>query len=415
MDTSAQVTARLQNNAVYKTGRHDFQADIETIAASETVGPILETVMLATGMRFVAVARVTQDRWVTCRSLDEIEFGLIEGDEIDVRSTFCQTVRDTAKKIMFNDSTEDEIYRNHPVAAQYGIVSYASIPIFRTNGSFFGTLCALDTVPRKVTHARAIAMFEMFAKLIGRMLETEEQLKAQEELVRHERKLAEARDEFVAILGHDLRNPVAALTAGIRQLGREHLSERGLQVLELMRPTLLRMDDLIENMMLHAKSRLGGGIKIAPKTDAPLAEAIAHAVEEVRAAEQGRDITLDLAFPHPVRCDAPRLAQALSNLISNAVKHGAQDSPIEVRGYFSGVELVLAVVNRGEAIPEDVQRRLFQPFQRGESAESDGLGLGLYIASSIATAHGGRVELICDGGCTTFALKLPSSGIVAGG
>jgi len=74
----------LQDHTAFKLGQHDFQADIEMLAGSALVGTILETVMLATDMRFAAVARVTADRWVACRTVDEISFGLLEGDEIAI-------------------------------------------------------------------------------------------------------------------------------------------------------------------------------------------------------------------------------------------------------------------------------------------------------------------------------------------
>lgn len=125
-----------QDHAAFLRGEHDFQADIGILANSDLVGTILETVMLATNMRFAAVARVTSDRWVACRTVDEVNFGLAEGDEIEIESTFCQSVRETSNKVLFNDAATDELYRGHPIAAQFGIVSYASIPIHRSDGSF---------------------------------------------------------------------------------------------------------------------------------------------------------------------------------------------------------------------------------------------------------------------------------------
>lgn len=407
MDGDIQRRAAIQDHAAFLTGTHDFQADIEMLAASELVGTILETVMLATDMRFAAVARVTADRWVACRTVDEVNFGLAEGDEIEIQSTFCQSVRQTAQKVLFSDVATDETYRDHPIAAKFGIVSYASIPIHRSDGTFFGTLCAIDTVPRDVKQPRAVAMLEMFAETIGRGLETEERLEAQERLVKYEREMARVQEEFVAVLGHDLRNPVAALAAGLRQLDKEPLSERAQQILPMMRASLHRMSDLIDNIMLHAKARLGGGIRISAIPDAPLADAIRQVVDEVRAAAPNQEVSLDLHFDRPISCDAPRVAQAVSNLLSNATRHAAHGSPISVSGMVRENEVEISVANRGQAIPEDVQQTLFQPFQRGANATSEGLGLGLHIASSIATAHNGRIEVTCEDGTTTFAFKLP--------
>ncbi len=407
MDDETNMRAIIQDHEAYLAGAHDFQSDIEMLAASETVGTLLETVMLATDMRFAAVARVTTDRWVACRTVDEVNFGLSEGDEIGIDQTFCQSVRETSEKVMFNDVATDDVYRNHPIAAQFGIVSYASIPIFRSNGSFFGTLCAIDTEPRDVKHPRVVAMLEMFADIIGRSLETEERLEAQERLVEHERQMGAVQEEFVAVLGHDLRNSVAALNAGVRQLDKEPLSDKARKILPLMGTSIHRMSELIDNIMLHAKSRLGGGIRISATPDAGLEDALNHVVEEVRAAAPDHKITVDLDFDRPVSCDAARVAQAVSNLLSNAVRYADDGSEVTVRGRVSGAEAVISVANRGAPIPESLKQKLFQPYQRGDQTKGEGLGLGLHIASSIAVAHSGQIDVTCDDGLTTFAFRLP--------
>lgn len=407
MDDETNMRAIIQDHEAYLAGAHDFQSDIEMLAASETVGTLLETVMLATDMRFAAVARVTTDRWVACRTVDEVNFGLSEGDEIGIDQTFCQSVRETSEKVMFNDVATDDVYRNHPIAAQFGIVSYASIPIFRSNGSFFGTLCAIDTEPRDVKHPRVVAMLEMFADIIGRSLETEERLEAQGRLVEHERQMAAVQEEFVAVLGHDLRNSVAALNAGVRQLDKEPLSDKARKILPLMGTSIHRMSELIDNIMLHAKSRLGGGIRISATPDAGLEDALNHVVEEVRAAAPDHKITVDLDFDRPVSCDAARVAQAVSNLLSNAVRYADDGSEVTVRGRVSGAEAVISVANRGAPIPESLKQKLFQPYQRGDQTKGEGLGLGLHIASSIAVAHSGQIDVTCDDGLTTFAFRLP--------
>ncbi|HJO50588.1 MULTISPECIES: GAF domain-containing sensor histidine kinase [Sulfitobacter] len=407
MDDETNMRAIIQDHEAYLAGAHDFQSDIEMLAASETVGTLLETVMLATDMRFAAVARVTTDRWVACRTVDEVNFGLSEGDEIGIDQTFCQSVRETSEKVMFNDVATDDVYRNHPIAAQFGIVSYASIPIFRSNGSFFGTLCAIDTEPRDVKHPRVVAMLEMFADIIGRSLETEERLEAQERLVEHERQMAAVQEEFVAVLGHDLRNSVAALNAGVRQLDKEPLSDKARKILPLMGSSIHRMSELIDNIMLHAKSRLGGGIRISATPDAGLEDALNHVVEEVRAAAPDHKITVDLDFDRPVSCDAARVAQAVSNLLSNAVRYADDGSEVAVHGRVSEAEAVISVANRGAPIPESLKQKLFQPYQRGDQTKGEGLGLGLHIASSIAVAHSGQIDVTCDDGLTTFAFRLP--------
>ncbi|MBU2958488.1 GAF domain-containing sensor histidine kinase [Paracoccus sp. 1_MG-2023] len=398
---------RLQDRAAFASGQHDFQSDIETLSQSQTIRTILETVMLATEMRFAAVARVTEDRWVACRTVDELDFDLVAGDEIEIQSTFCQQVREAACKVVFDDADSDPAYRGHAVVERFGIVSYASFPIHRSDGSFFGTLCALDSCPRDVSNPRAIAMMEMFADLIGRNLETEEQLEAQKIALQHERELARLQEEFVAILGHDLRNPVAAFHAGLRQLNREPQSENAAVLLPLMQSSVHRMNELINNMMLHATDRLGGGIRVTRSENAPLAQTILQIVEELRIASPDREILSDLALDGPVACDAQRIGQAISNLLSNALTHGQENTPVELSGRMDKAGIVITVRNRGRDIPEDIRRNLFRPFHRGPAAGGQGLGLGLHVAASVVAAHGGAIEVTSDQGLTEFTLRLP--------
>jgi len=401
-----EAPVELQGRSAFLAGTHDFQTDIELLAGSEFVKTILETVMLATNMRFAGVARVTADRWVACRTIDEVNFGLSEGDEIAIESTFCRTVRETSEMVIFSDAASDPEYQGHPIATAFGIVSYASVPIYRSDGSFFGTLCAIDIEPKDVKSPRAVAMLKMFADLIGRNLETEERLEAQEQLIEHERKLVQIQDEFIAILGHDLRNPVAAFGAGVRQLDKEPVTSRGRELLVLMRASLHRMTELIDNMMLHAKSRLGGGIAVSVVPDAPLSEMLQQVVDEIRVTVPKKEILLNVDLAYPVSCDPDRIGQAVSNLLSNAITHGASGSPVQVTVRSHDKEAVIEVENEGEPIPPELQKTLFHPFHRG-SGTSEGLGLGLHIASSIAKAHSGRLSVASEGTTTCFRLELP--------
>jgi signal transduction histidine kinase len=158
--------------------------------------------------------------------------------------------------------------------------------------------------------------------------------------------------------------------------------------------------------------RLGGAFPLAPKP-ADLAAVCRLAVDEARALHRKRTIRLDTQGELSGTWDPARLAQMLSNLIENAVRHGAREGPVAVSACEEGTEAVLRVHNEGEPIPEPLLKRLFEPLasteESAEGAEgSSGLGLGLYIASAIAHAHGGsiRVESTQAQG-TTFSVFLP--------
>ena len=219
---------------------------------------------------------------------------------------------------------------------------------------------------------------------------------------------AALRDEFLAVLGHDLRNPLAAFGSGIRLLRREDLPSSATEVLRQMQGSVGRMTELIENLMDLARVRLGGGFQLQFGSTATLADAIAQVVEELRAIAPQTEFVLDISLDAEVSCDAARIKQVLSNLLGNALTHGAPDEPVRVAAHTKNNRLMISVTNTGETIPQVVMDRLFQPFYRGEVQQSQqGLGLGLYIASQIAKAHGGLIKVDSQAGRTSVTLDIP--------
>jgi phosphoserine phosphatase RsbU/P len=226
-----------------------------------------------------------------------------------------------------------------------------------------------------------------------------------------EQETAMLREQFIAVLGHDLRNPLAALAAGIRMLNqRESLSDRGRLVTKEMAASVGRAMSLIENVLDFARGRLGGGLALTRDSSAPLTPVLEQVVAEVRAIAPDREILSDLAVDEPVYCDRAKIGQLAANLISNAVTHGAPGIPIEVEARTVGGEFVLSVANGGVPIPSAVRARLFQPFFRGSSGRSQsGLGLGLFIVNEIAAAHGGTMSVTSDDEETRFTFSMPQA------
>jgi sigma-B regulation protein RsbU (phosphoserine phosphatase) len=233
---------------------------------------------------------------------------------------------------------------------------------------------------------------------------------AAQEVLREERETAELREQFIAVLGHDLRNPLASIGGASRLLRGEALSEKGMRVLALMDGSVLRMAGLIDNLMDFARGRLGGGFALVRNADAPLEPTLQQVVEELRASTPDHTILTDFTLAEPIDCDRPRLAQMISNLLSNAVTHGAPDAPVRLSASTHDGVLELSVSNSGEPIAPAMIDRLFQPFFRGEDRSSQqGLGLGLHIASEIAKAHGGTLTATSSVEETrfTFRMSLP--------
>jgi GAF domain-containing protein len=147
-----------------------YEDDIAAVQSIPEVEAILERVCAMTGMGFAAVARVTSDRWIACQLLDQIEFGLKPGDELKIKTTICDEIRESGQGVFIDCVSDDPAWRTHHTPAMYGFESYISIPILLADGSFFGTLCAIDPAPRTGL-AGAVAEMERMAAEIARELD----------------------------------------------------------------------------------------------------------------------------------------------------------------------------------------------------------------------------------------------------
>lgn len=385
----------------------EIQRDIDTIQRIDAVPTILNIVCQTTGMGFAAIARVTDDRWVTCSARDDIGFGLVPGSELKLETTICNEIRQSGTPVIIDQVSRDDAYRAHHTPAMYGFESYISMPIQRRTGEFFGTLCAIDPRPAQVSRPEVVGMFRMFADLIAFHIETQERWEQSEARLLDAHETARLREQFIAVLGHDLRNPLAAIGAGVQMLGKNPSPERFATLAMLMRQSVDRMGKLIDNVLDFARGRLGKGIglDIRPNDLSPI---LTHVVEELRSNHPRRHIELKLDLPDPVLCDGLRVAQLASNLVANALTYGAPDLPVTVEARATGHRFELEVCNGGAEIPAAKLARVFEPFERvADNANNAGLGLGLYISSEIAKAHGGSLSAKSSPALTCFTFTMP--------
>lgn len=386
----------------------DFQKDIDAVQRINAVPTILDVVCSTTGMGFAAVARVTEDRWIACQVLDNVHFGLAAGGELKVETTLCHEIRQHHQVIVIDNVSEDAVYSNHHTPATYGLQSYISVPIILPDGSFFGTLCAIDAKPHKLSDPATLATFKLFAELIAYHLDADTKLTtAHTELV-DERADSELREQFIAVLGHDLRNPLASISGGTAMLSKEPQTERAQTILRLMRGSVLRMSVLIDNVMDFARGRLGGGLGLNIVPGQPLAPTLQQVISEILSVNTDRRFDIDMDISGEFHVDHGRIGQMLSNMLGNAVSHGAPDEPIRVHAFVEAGQLHMSVANGGSPIPDAAREHLFKPFSRVTTGTNQqGLGLGLYIASQIAEAHGGKLEMSSDEQETTFTFTMP--------
>jgi signal transduction histidine kinase len=383
--------------------------DILAISRISAVPAILQVISNTTGLRFAAVARVTDDSWTACAVLDRINFGLQPGAELDVATTLCHEIHASHETIIISKVSEDARYCDHHTPKIYGFESYVSSPVFRTDGSFFGTVCALDPLPANLPEGTTRAMMESFAKLLAIQLEAEERFEATEAALMDARQTAELREQFIALLGHDLRNPLSSIMSGAQLLLRRSNEPSVTGVAEHMLTATHRASRLVDDVLDFARGRLGNGIPLNIRDCNALHETLAHIVSELRSSYPQRRLQSEIETLPTVRCDSDRLAQLLSNLLANALTHGAADGVVRVSARIEAGRFILAVNNPGEPIPPERLAQLFQPFWREPSSNQSGLGLGLYIANEIALSHGGRMQATSTSEAgTTFVFSMPT-------
>ena len=227
----------------------ELQADLATINRTAAIPLILQVVCHMTGMGFAAIARVTEGRWIACSVLDNIEFGLKPGGELKVETMICHEIRQSRKAVVIDHVAEDAVYCNHPAPAMYGFQSYISMPIIRGDGTVFGTLGAIDPRPNGLKTPGVIGMFELFAELIAFHIDRADRVASSEASVLDEPVTVELRDQSIAVLGHDLRNPLASVDAAARLLLETPLDDKAKKLVGMVRRSVDRMSSLIANAL----------------------------------------------------------------------------------------------------------------------------------------------------------------------
>jgi signal transduction histidine kinase len=233
-------------------------------------------------------------------------------------------------------------------------------------------------------------------------------------VMRYTAKLDDSRAMILGVLAHDLRNPLNALSIGLHYILRSESTDatstkaaaRALQSVE-------RMDGLIRDLLDFTLLRLGPGLPVNTE-DVNLTQICVRAVQEVEASHPGRRLHCRIAGHVHGEWDPKRVSQMVINLLTNALHHGDPNGEVTFTFRGTQTEVHLDVHNEGPAIPEERSTTLFQPLAhvapdtRGSLSQSSGLGLGLYIAHEIATAHGGSIEVkSTDAEGTNFTVHMP--------
>ncbi|WP_225930813.1 GAF domain-containing sensor histidine kinase [Pseudomonas siliginis] len=388
----------------------DFSSDLQAIGSIDAVPVILSMVKHTTGMRFAAVARVTESKWIACAVDDSIDFGLLPGGELVLESTICHEIRQHHQPVIFGHASQHPVFSTHHTPKTYGLESYISIPIIKADGEFFGTLCAIDSVPANLDDPAIEKTLTLFAQLIAMSLDTQGHLHATKTALADANEMGRLREQFIAVLGHDLRTPLSAIRMSADLLESKVEDKRSRTLLSAIRTSSVRMGVLIENILDFARGRLGSGIPVQRKLVDDLQQTLRQTLEEIQVAYPQAKFIDSLEVPAGVYCDPLRISQLLSNLLGNAVTHGSIAEPIVLKAFAEGDEIVISLTNQGTPIPPALMPLLFEPFSRSEAGQRhEGLGLGLYIAGQIANAHNGTLSVTSDRETgTCFVARFPA-------
>jgi len=217
--------------------------------------------------------------------------------------------------------------------------------------------------------------------------------------------VAEFREMFIGVLGHDLRNPLGSIvTVAALLLRRENVDEQDAQIVARIIRSSQRMTRMITQLLDLTRARLGGGLPIEPKP-IDLREVCRNVVDEFEVTVQ-----LDLEGDLTGTWDEDRLAEVLSNLAGNAIEYAAPATSVSIRAYRDAAEVVVEISNQGDPIAADVLPFIFEPFRRAgrrKKSPKGNLGLGLYIAQQVVVSHGGTLDVRSADGTTTFVMRLP--------
>lgn len=300
-----------------------------------------------------------------------------------------------------------------PLLRMQGSVSEVKLEVVHASGEIFPMV--LNAIGRRADRGivHDISMFiardrdayerELVAsrkKLLG-MVEEAAKLNAEAE----DRALFA--EQMVGIVSHDLRNPLSTIQMGASLLSRSPANQDA--VLARVNRAAERALRLVGELLDFTQARLGKGIavNVAPMD---LRKCAAEVVEELSLAYPGRVVQHQHSGESACHADADRLAQLVGNLASNAIAYGLDAAPVEVITLVEGGVATIAVRNQGDPIPEAIQATLFQPMVRGDvDAASRSVGLGLFIVSEIAKAHGGSIRVESGPGIgTTFEISIPA-------
>jgi signal transduction histidine kinase len=382
--------------------REGSNSAVETIAKSDSIATLLLLASEIAGSDVALLARVSDDVWTVCAAQEIDAAAVASGHRLPVGQPVHVRLGLTGVPISI-------------VLSASCIACGVATPVVLANARYFGVLCALDPTSLNRADERIESKFKYLSAVIASQIDQLELRHQDKNAFLDEQSAGQLREQFIAILGHDLRNPLHAIVASSDLLSRQLVYPAHAQIAGRIKTNARRMASLIDDVLDFARARLGGGITVELTEVANINGGLMTVVQEFQDAQTNCKILPDFQVNRSVRCDLGRLQQVASNLLGNALTHGRPNQPIRINATNDEHDLVLEVWNSGEPIPAESLSKIFEPFWRHSvSASRNGLGLGLHICSQIVRAHHGRISVTSSSeNGTQFTARLPLSPLLA--
>ncbi|PIQ22254.1 MAG: histidine kinase [Cytophagales bacterium CG18_big_fil_WC_8_21_14_2_50_42_9] len=384
----------------------ELYKDLEAVEQISIVPTMLNVICQITGMGFAAVARVTNNRWLACSVRDEVQFGLAAGDELKIETTLCNEIRDSRRPIIIDNVAEDPDFRNHHTPKIYGLQSYISFPIILKNGTFFGTLCAIDTKPAKINNDKVIDTFTMFTDLLSFHLQSLDLMKrsyqANLELQNKNQILTNVNtdlDNFVYTASHDLKSPVSNIEGLLHILSdavaAENLNRDEMKhIIALMKSSLHSFAVTISDLTTFVQADKHNEDEEAEEIN--LIEVVENVKQDLSNLIVASDAKIEVISKDKllINFSKKNFKSIIYNLVSNAIKYRSPERTPEVLVKLDQVDgkTHLSVIDNGLGIPADKQDKVFTIFERFHS-HVEGTGMGLYIVKRMIDNIKGQIQV----------------------
>jgi len=322
--------------------------------------------------------------------------------------TFCHYVVATDDALILDDVLDHPVFRHIPSVQAHGVRAFAGIPMRNSDGHCIGAFCAVEFKPRswepgEVETLRELAQVAMREIKLGMALR---ELRKKAEEARY---AAMAREEFLARVAHDLRNPLSAATIGIALLEFADLDEKEARALQTMRQVLDSMNAIVGDLLNISQFEAGKFVLHRKRVDT--ASLLRDATEVMMGLAESHEILLesevDPELP-PIHADYERALRIFSNLVVNAIKFCPAGATVTIGADAEDEHVRFYVRDEGPGIAAEHISRLFDRYWQSDNADQRGLGLGLSIVKAIVEAHGGEVGVdSVPGNGATFWFTLP--------